>query len=539
MQGDSLLPHMITANRTQSKSSSSRHAEVSFGFVRPFELCVLPALTKDISTLITNCTYNGERLNIQANNEAEVESHVMIMFRDILKALRLYHILGVHQQASFDTHERGDLYLITVFGIVVLTVEVKRESKKHDEISHRKCLGQLFNYMHSNRECSSLSYCFGVWTTYNQCRIIWLNDPAHNQLATAREVNVENKFPLPPDEYNWGLRHVCASKVYERHDNIPMVMACLVWKLFNSQLQAKTVITRTVSAITSRKFRAVDKDGYFFKADREVIKKMTFKMASCNTKIFYLLLQHNGRDGKAWIVSNSSGCLTVVKFRRCAGTFKFSMFLREGENEEDGPYKDDGGDDNYGNDLMKSSVSSSESNSTNKDLVMSELQAWIHIYSRFDVRPFMTMLAGRDALVMPFAFCFSEDGQLSMNLKSYLPCDELFEEGMEHWSNIKVELLKNQNKAVELLFAAVKHIASCGYYHNDIKWQHLALLPVYNHQSGFDHLQPILVDLAEVSSQDPVFCLQHMKQYIVDDLLYENHQQQKEFEKLYDERFML
>jgi hypothetical protein len=570
MDGSRLLPEMHEVGHTPTKPTSS-HNEVNIVGESTFNLCSLPPLTTDPSTLLSCGTYKGRAVSIDYNGEASVESSVLMMLMDVLKALNLFDGLTVHQQATTDSQERGDLFVLTVFGVIILIIEAKRKSMVWDDLNHRKCLGQPFNYMRTNRECLSLSYCFGVWTTYNQCRIIWLNDAEHNALAAATTVDPATKFPLPPNHYNWRGRNVCASQIYERKDNIPMVMACLVWKLCNAQLVAKTMLIRSikplatsiasVAAGTDRsnnahqqrgaaaanskkgsnskgqqsgaatvvvsdeirqgKLRTVNMHGYYFKINQKAVDDLTFEMPSTSGK-FHLLLQHNGRDGKAWVAANMSGHLAVVKFRHGDKKFKFSMDVDDNDETEESFT------------AMNIGAGHSTSSNSNSTLVNAEHQAWEAIYGDIGGgRPFIATLAGREALVIPFAFCFDSIGHLSSELSSYLPCDDSFGNGMKHWSNIQSQLLAHSKDAVKLLFAAVVRVAEAGYRHKDIKWDHLALLPVFLSKSSNPRLEPILVDLADVEKDSNG--LAAMAAYILDSVLHSEIEKQ-EFEQLLREK---
>jgi len=484
-----------------------------------------------------------------------------------------------------------------VFGVIFLILEVKPESTALNDLKHRKCLGQPFNYMQINRECFALSYCFSVWTTYNHCRIIWLNDAEHNALAAATVVDPTNKFPLPSNHYDWNGRNVCASKFYERKDNIPMVMSCLVWKLCNAQLLAKTMLMRsvvpTVTSIVAiateedsskqssdayqqsytsatkdnslkqssnadqqsvaatimdnsmkgsntadhhsrfstdelkkGKLRTVNREGYYFMMNQKAVDNLTFVMPASTSSKFHLLLQHNGRDGKAWVAANISGHLAVVKFRHGQKKFKFSMNVEEHHVDETA--------ETFTamkiNDSSIGDVESGSSSNSNSTLVNAELQAWIAMYGDLGgCAPFIATLAGREALVVPFAFCFNVNGRLSSSLSSYLPCDDSFGSEMNHWPDIQSQLLALSADAVKLLFTAVVRVADAGYRHNDIKWEHLALLPVFAFKSSTPRLEPILVDLADVE-KDPNG-LKAMAAYILDNMLHIESDKQ-EFKKL-------
>jgi hypothetical protein len=307
-----------------------------------------------------------------------------------------------------------------------------------------------------------------------------------------------------------------------------MVMACLVWKLYNAKLQAKYMITSAIQAKVN-KLRAVNEHGYFFQSNRNTIKKLSFKAPAASSECFYLLLQHNGRDGKVWVATNKSGHLCVVKFRHSGKKFIFSMSENKTVNK-------------IADTLATMSLNGKNScnNNVNSDLVNKELKVWKKIYSNLNVQPFVKILAGRDALIIPFAFCFECDGQLSRELTSYIPCDVLFQ--MESWPLIQNQLRIHSSNAVSLLFDAVVRVAEAGYCHKDIKWQHLALLPIFVSSSSKKSspstpplLKPILVDLSDVEETSDG--LRRMSLEICSSLL--NASQRQEFAKLYNDKSKL
>lgn len=84
------------------------------------------------------------------------------MLMEVLKALNLFNGLIVYKQVTTESQGRGDLFILTVFGVIILMLEAKRKSMMWNYLDLRKCLRQPFNHMRTNRECLSRSYCFGV-----------------------------------------------------------------------------------------------------------------------------------------------------------------------------------------------------------------------------------------------------------------------------------------------------------------------------------------------------------------------------------------
>jgi hypothetical protein len=56
---------------------------------------------------------------------------------DILKALDLYLKFTVQQQVTQDVNERGDVFILSVFGVVLLILKVKCPKEALDDLIHR------------------------------------------------------------------------------------------------------------------------------------------------------------------------------------------------------------------------------------------------------------------------------------------------------------------------------------------------------------------------------------------------------------------
>lgn len=524
-KGDELLPNLTFVGHTTTPVSSS-HQVIKSVVNSEFRLCNLPDLNStDTSTLLVSGTYQGRSVGVDFHNEASVESAVMNLIYDILKALNLFDKFTVHRQPTQDVKERGDVFVLSLFGVVLLILKVKCPSEQLNEVTHRNSLGQVFDYLQINRECASIGYCFGVWTTYDSCRLIWLNDDAHNALASAEFLENNFKFPLPPDEYRWEDRQVCVSKVYKKEDNIPKMLACLIWKLYNSEMEAKTIFYRNIPSSTTKKsvkFRAVNDEGYFFQANNGTIENLTFRPAGTDTKQFYLIRQFNGRDGKVWLSINRSGRLAMVKFRKSNKSFSYLHQQQSSESVEDNENTLE---------FSLSNLTISEEDST---LVNFELNTWKRAYKQFHVNPFTVTLANSTALVMPFCFCYKSNGGLQMDLQCYLPCESDFATGFGDWEAIRELLLRHSSveSAVNNLFSAIKTLARKCIFHRDIKWEHLALLPVFD-KNVIVRLEPILIDLAEVEVMSAEQeALSAMCCHVIESNLL-NSNEQSDFEKLF------
>lgn len=166
---------------------------------RDFNICPLPAINEnEMSILLVSGRSNGRSTTLDFNGE----QIIVWLVKDILKGLGMGSHFNVHTQMVPDLNERGDIYIVTVFGIILLLIEVKRPSVFKPQV-HAECLGQVYDYLADNRSYYSHGYSFGVWSTYEEMRLVWPDDDMHNELALSTVVNTEVKYPLPEYDYNW------------------------------------------------------------------------------------------------------------------------------------------------------------------------------------------------------------------------------------------------------------------------------------------------------------------------------------------------
>jgi len=268
------------------------------------------------------------------------------------------------------------------------------------------------------------------------------------------------------------------------------------------------------------KFRAVNEFGYFFQANSGTIEKLTFRSPGSTTKQFYLIRQYNGRDGKVWLSASKSGRLAMVKFRKSDKTFSYTLLEKDTEPEED--ERDDG--DATGE--LPQLLQAIELNDSS--LAKAELDVWKKAHGHLGSSPFVAKLASKEALVMPFAFCYLASGELPTRLSSYLPCSDAFGDGLADWGTAQTLLEESARiLAVDSLFTAIKTLASKSVCHLDIKWEHLALLPVFE-GSTVVRLEPILIDLAEVDLKlSPTDALSSMSDAILNSHLLSDVQKER------------
>ena len=156
---------------------------------------------------------------------------------------------------------------------------------------------------------------------------------------------------------------------------------------------------------------------------------------------------------------------------------------------------------------------------------------WKKAYVHLGATPFIAKLANKEALVLPFSFCYQAYGELPVQLSSYLPCSDAFGEGLPDWG-VAQPLLEDKAKicAVDNLFTAITTLASKSVRHLDIKWEHLALLPVFE-ENTLVHLEPILIDLTKVDlTLSPTDALSSMCDTVLNSHWFSNDQKDRFWE---------
>ena len=181
-----------------------------------------------------------------------------------------------------------------------------------------------------------------------------------------------------------------------------------------------------------------------------------------------------------------------MKFRKSDKTFSYTHLEKDTEPE---------GEEDDADAVAQLPQLLSNVQLDDTSLAKAEQNVWKKAYAHLGATPFVAKLASKEALVLPFSFCYQAYGELPVQLSSYLPCSDAFGDGLPDWG-VAQPLLEDSAKicAVDNLFTAITTLATLAskpVCHLDIKWEHLALLPVFE-ENTLVRLEPILIDLAEV-----------------------------------------
>ena len=126
---------------------------------------------------------------------------------------------------------------------------------------------------------------------------------------------------------------------------------------------------------------------------------------------------------------------------------------------------------------------------------------WLEIWG---VETIKCRFAGNEALVMPLVFTAKEDGTFAIS-----PCEWAYNRGsvadgdepafQRIFEQTSICLSKRPWSIAEAQAKAVATMKAAGYIHDDMKLQHVALLPVLDATGEISVPRPVLIDLARVS----------------------------------------
>ena len=431
----------------------------TFGILKELK----PYLNKTTSLLWTE----GETGTLADwSGKVDIQTYVKRALMDCFKVCPLLRKLFIHRHQTFSfaqimDNKRGNSTDTTVFvrdsSSITGAVEIKLPGSNLENI------GQIVDYMVDLRNSFNVRYVFGVYTTYEEWKILWFEDS--QVAAESNSMEQYDKLCLEGSANEYAIRNgkvkIFQSKTYQFCD--PELVECLVTLLYKVSMTPVYNPTKFIdnrsryvyATAKSLQYRTLPKSLQYFK----------YSMPPKQTRNFYILSYfHRGGDGRVALVTSESGHLAVIKF-----------LYQDGDLD------------------------------SLKKALLDERNRWETLWQ---VQCRVVELNGRLGLLMPFCIPFNERSckfsSLSTwnRIRSNYDYDTLSEE-LEDCVNTQ-ELDTYQESpllaAKEALFAVSEKLSS----HMDLSFRHVALLPKWNTQTGVYHFQPILIDLTRVESElDP------------------------------------
>lgn len=446
------------------------------------------------------------------NNEAQIQNYIETVLRDVISLLDLTSTIHLYSRVPLAVKDLfPDIVLFRYLGFVIGIAEVKipsstPSSTAKDDLDNEELNNQLASYMLQLHLTHNLKEVIAIATTYDQWKLFWLE--GSEWLVSATSVEGIKRHQLSP------IVHHAPVQLGE-HENTPEEAEALTedivedgmnasfveddeaqleglansmesftlgggikernFTIYSTQLYhyndpkliellASAILKMTFSSFTEQtifdaaqdiKYPLVKKRSFLYVyLPRDIKFKLSF---SVNSKVFYLLYEfHGGRDGRVWMATTSNGNLCVIKFSH--GVAASSYYSKEA-------------------------------------------QAWKDIWG---VPAFELTLLGYPALVMPYCFhgvVLPNGDPFFMNLKSWgkvgpFLLDDFVNNGSQNQIS-KRSLQYYLKDPIKTAQFAIQEMANRGYKHDDLKFQHVGLLPYSN--SGTWKVRPILLDLHEIS----------------------------------------
>ena len=153
-----------------------------------------------------NLTIWNKHNNVMRKRLGELEcasvtdlcSYVKIVLEDITEEAGLN--LSCLQQKSLFGKYKPDLWVVCLFGVPVGVIEVKKPTGS--PLDDESVFGQMYDYLSQLNQYIGRSHAFGILTTYNEWRIVWLPD-SNDVAAQSTTVNEDgiDKLVQGPKEF--------------------------------------------------------------------------------------------------------------------------------------------------------------------------------------------------------------------------------------------------------------------------------------------------------------------------------------------------
>jgi hypothetical protein len=185
--------------------------------------------------------------------------------------------------------------------------QVKVPGSKMDDIY------QIVDYMVDLRNFCNVRYVFGVYTTYEEWKILWFEDSQEAAESESKERYDELCLAGSANEYaiKQGTVKILQSKTYRYSD--PELIEYLVTLLYKVSM---TPVYNPTKFIDERaRYVYATATSILYKSLPNRLKCFKYAMPPKQTRNFYILSYfHHGGDGSVALVTSESGNLAVIKF---------------------------------------------------------------------------------------------------------------------------------------------------------------------------------------------------------------------------------
>jgi hypothetical protein len=411
---------------------------------------------ENVDSCITNKSETSQFLldtasksSVDYVTEGDVETHVYNYVKDIIRGLSLELDIDVHKGIEI-VRLKPDLWLLmTKNKIPILAIEVKKPLP--GILENPKVIAQLTQYMKLYRNFRGMCQVFGILTTFTEWKIIWL--PDCDLYASSRSIDNSTTFEASDEVIV--KNEVSGTRTLQGND--PIVhhyIASVILKAFYStslyafqplSIERRLVVCANDTMLTWKRANWKDGDQFIFNLPNET------------TKNFYLLEDLSyGAHGRLWIATSpttsSNYCVFVIK--SFSKTKKKSLKRSRDYDQRD------------------------VEEATTTEVLKREVKCWRTL--GFSYR--RIIMCKGDVLLMPFAIT-------ALSCKTWNV--EFFHKIKTYMDGALVNLISSyveEHAPEKVARIAIKSLSDAKILHEDIKWEHVAVVPVYVTPSLFARL---------------------------------------------------
>ncbi|EGF82389.1 hypothetical protein BATDEDRAFT_22851 [Batrachochytrium dendrobatidis JAM81] len=302
-----------STTRQQSIYGITVQVEIgNFGILQELKL---ERLNKTGSLLWTEVVLSDRNTLDNWSGEIDIQTYVKNALKDCSRVCPFLKSLDVYREQTFSfaqimDKKQGNRADAIVFvkdtAFITGVAEVKVPGSNLDDIY------QIVDYMVDLRNSFNVRYVFGVYTTYEEWKILWFEDSQEAAESDSKERYDELCLAGSANEYaiTEGAVKIFQSKTYRFCD--PELIECLATLLYKVSMTPVYNPTKFIddrsryvyATATSIQYKSLPKRLEYFK----------YAMPPKQTRNFYILSYfHRGGDGRVVLVTSESGNLAVIK----------------------------------------------------------------------------------------------------------------------------------------------------------------------------------------------------------------------------------
>ena len=317
------LPQPPTQVRSEPSGTTQNNHEKAVCKKGSFRI-LTEALDENNDSSLTWTYRNKKKRNVFGSENA-IQYLVSNVLMDCVSLASLEDKIDIHSElGSFGG--RPDLYIVTHMGVPIGVVEVKRphENILDNDLVH----GQLYDYMLRLKTFFGITNVFGIASTYESWRIVWLPDADADECANSsavdknftrndeieKEPHVETEgggsieAQIPQDKQERML-HGTRIILWNDKELIPMLCSVIQKMYYSKNVPVKRISSKRPYIVLSRekwlwKYIKWSKN---FQLD---YKRMP---ESCDS---FILLEdlRGGAEGRVWLACTERGEMCAIKF---------------------------------------------------------------------------------------------------------------------------------------------------------------------------------------------------------------------------------